>query len=133
VNPLFTHVVKLGCDDVDYVVWYGLWYKEVDHEGTGRHRVRRVDTGEVEVVNEAWRVVGRDQTDRKGDMEIETSGRMVYVQAIIVQFSPLSDYWVDMWGEHVGVEVCVVKSADGERALIRVRWLVGPAFAVEEL
>ena len=51
VNPLFAHVFKLSCDDVDYVVWFGLWYEEVDHEVTGRHRVRRVDISEVEVVN----------------------------------------------------------------------------------
>ena len=79
VNSLFTRVFKLGCDDVDDVVWCGLWYEEEDHEGTGRHRVRRVDTGEVEVVNEVWRVVGRDRTERKGALEVETSGGMVNV------------------------------------------------------
>ena len=52
MNPLFTHVFESGCDDVDDVVSYALWYEEVNHEGTGRHRVRRVDSGEVEVVDE---------------------------------------------------------------------------------
>ena len=76
MNPLFTRVFKLGCD---YVVWCGLWYEEMDHEGTGRHRVCRVDTGEVQVVDEVWRVVGRDRTEHKGALEVETSGRMVIV------------------------------------------------------
>ena len=52
VNPLFTRVFKLGCDDVTFVHWCGLWYEEVDHEGTGRHQVCRVVAGEVEVVDE---------------------------------------------------------------------------------
>jgi hypothetical protein len=78
VNPLFTYVFELGCDDVDDVVICGLWYDEVNHEGTGRHRVRRVDSGEVEVVDEFWRVVGRDRTDRKRILEVEASGGMVY-------------------------------------------------------
>ena len=51
MNPLFTHVFKLGCDDVDDVVRCGLWYEEVNHKCTGRHRVRRVDIGGVEVVD----------------------------------------------------------------------------------
>ncbi len=79
MNSLFTRVFRLGCDDVDNVVWCGLWYEEADHKGIGRHRVRRVDTGEVEVVNEVWRVVGRDRTERKGALEVETSGGMVNV------------------------------------------------------
>ena len=69
--PLFAHVFKLMCDDADCVVWCGLWYVEVDHEGNGRRLVRRVDTGEVEVVDEVWRVVGRDRTERKGTFEVE--------------------------------------------------------------
>ena len=77
MNPLSPHVLKLSCDDVDYVVWCGLWYVEVDHEGIGRRRVRRVDTGEVEVVDEVWRVVGRDRTEHKGTMEVVSSGRMM--------------------------------------------------------
>jgi len=79
VNPSFTHVFMLGCDDVDNVGWRGLLHEKVDHEGTGRHRVRRVDTGEVEFVDELWRVVGRDRTERKGALEVEASGGMMYV------------------------------------------------------
>jgi hypothetical protein len=54
---MFVHLLRLSCDDVGNFVWCGLWDVEVDHEGTGR-RVRRVDTGEVEVVDKVWRVVG---------------------------------------------------------------------------
>ena len=55
------------------------------------------------------------------------------VEVVVVQFSPLSDCWVDMWGDHFGDEECVLKPAVGERAFIRVRWRVCLAFAVEEL
>ena len=79
MNPLFTHGLKVSCDAIDYVILCGLWYEEVDHEGTDRHRVRRVDTDEVEVVDEVWRVVGRDRTECKEAPEVESSGRMVNV------------------------------------------------------
>jgi hypothetical protein len=92
-----------------------------------------VDTGEVEVVDEFWRVVGRDRTERKGALEVEASGGMVYLYAVIVRFPPLFENWVDMRGEHFGVEGCVVKHADGERAFVRVRWRMGLTFAVEKL
>ncbi len=52
------------------------------------------------------------------------------VEAVIVQFSPPSDCWVDMWGEHYDIEGCVVKSADGEGALACVRWRMGLLFTV---
>ena len=55
---------------------------------------------------------------------------MVDVKAFVVDFSPLADYRVEMWGEHYGVQGCVVKSADGEGAFVRVRWRVGLSFAV---
>ena len=55
---------------------------------------------------------------------------MVDVKAVVVDFSPLSDCRVDTWGEHSGVQGCVVKSADGEGALVRIRWRVGLSFAV---
>ncbi len=52
------------------------------------------------------------------------------VEAVVDQFSPLFDYWVDIWGEHCGVAGCVVKSANDERALVCVRWRMGLSFAV---
>jgi len=58
LNPLIAHFVKLSNDDVGDVVWCELWDVEMDHEGTGHCRVRRVDTGEVEVVDKVWQVVG---------------------------------------------------------------------------
>jgi hypothetical protein len=51
----------------------------VNHEGTGRHRVRRVDSGEVEVVDEFWQVFGRDRTERNRALEVEASGGTVCV------------------------------------------------------
>ena len=74
MNPLFIHVFELGCDDVDDVVSFALCYKDVNHEDSGRHRVRRVDSGAEEVVDELWRVVGRDRTERKRALEVEASG-----------------------------------------------------------
>ena len=79
MNPLVTHVFELGCDAIDDFVWCGLWYEEMNHKGAGRHRVRRVDSGELEVVDEFWRVFGQDRTERKRDLEVEASGGMVYV------------------------------------------------------
>jgi hypothetical protein len=55
------------------------------------------------------------------------------VYAIVVQLSPLSDCWVEMWAQHPGVKGCVVKPAYGERAFVCVRWRVVLSFAVEEL
>ncbi len=73
MNPLFAHAFRLSCDDVDYVVWCGLWYVEVNHEGTGRRRVRRVDTGELEVVDLAS---GRARSDgAQGDSGDQVVGK----------------------------------------------------------
>ena len=52
------------------------------------------------------------------------------MEVVVVQFSPLSDCWVDMWGEHSNVEGCVVKPADGEGSFACVQWRVGLSFAV---
>ena len=57
----------------------------------------------------------------------------MYVETVIIEFSPLSDCWVNMCGEHFGVKGCVVKSADGKGALVRVRWCMRLSLAVEEL
>jgi hypothetical protein len=50
---------------------------------------------------------------------------MVDIKAVVVNFSSLAGCWVDIWGEHYGIQGCVVKSADGEGEFIRVRWRVG--------
>jgi len=55
---MFAYVLKLSGVDIGDVVWCGLLDVEVDHDSTGRRRVRRVETGEVEVVDTVWRVVG---------------------------------------------------------------------------
>ena len=98
MNPLFTHVFKLGCDDVDDVVWYGLWYEEVNHKGTSRHRVRRVDTGELEVVDAFWGVVGRDRTERKG----ASGGRGVERDGVCISSHCPVPLVVRLLGRYVG-------------------------------
>jgi len=43
-----------------------------------------VDPGEVEIVDEFWRVVGRDRTERKRALEVESSGKMMGVYVTVM-------------------------------------------------
>ena len=52
------------------------------------------------------------------------------VQAVVVTFSPLSSYRVDVGGEHSGVEGRIVESADGEGGFVGVLWGVRLSFFV---
>ena len=58
---------------------------------------------------------------------------MVDIKVVIVDFSPLDDCRVYVWGEHYGVQGCIVESVDGEGAFVRVQRRVGLSFAVNEL
>jgi hypothetical protein len=55
---------------------------------------------------------------------------MVDIKAVVVDFSPLANYRVDMLGDHFGDQGCVVKSVDGEGVFVRVRWPVGLSVVV---
>ena len=55
------------------------------------------------------------------------------VEAAIIKLSQLSDCWVNMRGEHFGIEGCVVKSTDGKGALVSVRWRMRLSLAVMEV
>ena len=55
---------------------------------------------------------------------------MMDAYAVVVNFSPLSDCWVDVGGEHFVVEGRIVVSVDSEGAFIGVRRGVRLSFSV---
>ena len=75
-------------------------------------------------------MVGRYLAKRKWAMEVQSSGWVMDIEAVIIHFSSFSNRWVYMRGEHSGVKGCIVKSADGEGAFVRVRWRLCLFFAM---